>query len=802
MNSTHPSEFGPEVLLVFVGHSSDADKEAQVILDLERDLLRELEHLQVAANGTLPFKTVRCWEWRNDAAPKVGGQDATITPELVRANIALFVFKERVGTVTWSELEWSRKRASPPILVLAFFPANSPESRRMSDVAVAEAWADLLRKKRALVADWTAPDSKSLRPTTDYKDVKHLKEVVLEHMKNAFISVLSSLPPAVVPGSGHTPEPISTLHQLPSAPWAFTGREEDLNYLETTLTAQGNIGAAISASGAGIQGMPGVGKTALATVLAHRFKEEYPDAQICLNLRAFDPTGRKPMSPAEAMQTVIRVFHPRDKSPETAEDLAPKYNSVLNEAGRVLLFLDNAANAEQIQPLLPPPKCLLLVTSRNQFSLPGLVTRNIDCLPPEKSRELLLKLAPRTKGQETIASELCGHLPLALEVFAGIVWAKPLHSVEELVDRLRKKDQKLGKVEAAFQLSYDLLEEPLRRCWTLLAIFPANFDLPAAAAIWEMETNASRDTMEALLKGNLVETDEVKIRLRLHDLVRQFCNGKLSEAERDAAMTRYVRHYTEVGTEANQLFLKGGDTVLRGLELFDRERIQMEAAYEWLAPKRDEASAALLISLVDAVVYADQALRFHPCQRIRWLESQREAARITKNRKAEAAALTHLGHGYADLGERRKAIEFHEEVLVITREIGDRRGEGISLGNLGSAYFESDEPRKAIERYEKSLVIAREIGDRRGEGNALGGLGCAYDALGKGHKAIELCEQALVIDREIGDLSGEAYALSGRLGTPYSNWATRTRQSSFTGRHWLLPTRLATCAAKAIIFSI
>lgn len=555
------------------------------------------------------------------------------------------------------------------------------------------------------------------------------------------------------------------LHQLPSVPPAFTGREEELRYLETALASQGNIGAAISASGAGIQGMGGVGKTALATVLAHRLKDKYPDAQICLNLRGFDPTRKKPMPPADAMQKVIHFFRPERKLPETAEELKPIYDSVLNEAGRVLLFLDNAADAEQIQPLLPPSNCLLLVTSRNQFSLPGLATRNIDCLPPTQSRELLLKLAPRLKGHEAITADLCGHLPLALEVFAGVVSEKRLHPLEELVARLRKQEEKLDKVEAAFQLSYDLLEEPLRRCWTLLGIFPSSFDLPAASAIWEMETEAARDIMEALLKGSLVGSDEAKVRFRLHDLVRQFCNGKLGGAERDASMMRYAGHYTKVAREAQQLYLKGGDNVLRGLELFDRERIHIEAAYEWLAPKRDEAAATLLISLVDGVVHTGQALRFHPSQCIQWLDSQREAARITKNQRAECLALGNLGNAYAHLGEQVKAVEFYEKVLVIYRKTGNRRGESTSLCNLGLAYFNLGEPRKAIGIHEQALVTAREIGDRRVESKALGNV---YAHLGEPRKAIELYEQSLVITREIGDKHSEGNTLCC-LGIAYAD---------------------------------
>ena len=557
--------------------------------------------------------------------------------------------------------------------------------------------------------------------------------------------------------------------------------------METALAKQGNIGAAISASGAGIQGMGGVGKTALATILAHRLKDKFPDAQICLNLRGFDPTGRKPMPPAEAMQSIIHFFRPEAKLPETAEELAPIYNSVLNEAGCVLLFLDNAANAEQIQPLLPPPTCLLLVTSRKKFKLPGINVYEIGCLPPAESEKLVLTIAPRIQEHAAAAAELCGHLPLALEVFAGAINNKSLTSVPELLERLRTRQEKLDAVDAAFQVSYELLGGELQKRWRLLAVFSSSFDLPAAAAVWDEgpgrdalprvqadqqvgptdSLNSARDAMQMLLNASLVERNETTQRFRLHDLVRQFCNGKLSDPERDAAMMRYAGHYIKVGNEAQQLYLKGGENVLRGLELFDRERVHIEAAFEWLAPRRDETSAALLVSLVHAVAHTG-SLRFHPRQRIRWLEIQCEAARITKNRQDESAGLGNLGSAYYSLGEPRKAIEFYEQALEIDREIGDRQGESAGLDNLGIAYADLGEPRKAIEFYEQALVIDREIGDRRGEGKALGNLGIAYADLGEPRKAIEFYEQQLVITREIGDRHGEGNAL-GNLGVAYKN---------------------------------
>ncbi|MGB3517256.1 MAG: tetratricopeptide repeat protein, partial [Elainellaceae cyanobacterium] len=82
-----------------------------------------------------------------------------------------------------------------------------------------------------------------------------------------------------------------------------------------------------------------------------------------------------------------------------------------------------------------------------------------------------------------------------------------------------------------------------------------------------------------------------------------------------------------------------------------------------------------------------------------------------------------------------------------------------ALLSLGNAHHALSQYAKAIEYYEQNLAIAREIGDRRGEGNALGGLGNAYDGLSQYAKAIEYHEQRLAIAREVGDCSEEGRAL-------------------------------------------
>lgn len=337
--------------------------------------------------------------------------------------------------------------------------------------------------------------------------------------------------------------PLQTLHQLPP-PTDLTGRDAELRDL-LTLVESGGVGTC----GARIvlHGMGGIGKTALAVVLAHRVKERWPDAQIFLNLRGADLERRPPLPPADAIKKIIHAFQPGMRLPETVEELHPIYFSILQEDNRrVLIVLDNVVGPEQIEPLLPPPNCLLLVTSRQRFRLPGVEWRPVDCLRPDQSAALLRRHAPGVEQYAESAADLCGHLPLALIVFAGAVNNKCLCPVPKLIDRLRAGQEKLTPVDAAFQVSYEMLSEKQRQNWFLLAVFRRSFDLRSAATIWgiaavydrpennltsdsltkDTDESAARDAMQALVNANLVEWNIRTGRFHLHDLARQFCHAK------------------------------------------------------------------------------------------------------------------------------------------------------------------------------------------------------------------------------------------------------------------------------------
>jgi tetratricopeptide (TPR) repeat protein len=260
------SEYGTDVLLIFVGYSSDGSKAADTIVALEGALQKELDKLR-RVNSAIPFRRVKIWKWENDAAAAIGGQAAVVTPELQRANAAVFVFKERVGRVTWEELTIARKRA-PTIPVLPFFPASSPAGKRMLETKAADDWADLVRKKRELGADWTELDSIAVTPLPVYKKVEHLAELARERLTDTLVRLLSVYDrwssPSPVP-TDSSPPPVSprswspvVLYPLQPAPY-FAGRTDllaDLTRWAVDPIAEVRVVALVAAGG--------TGKTALA----------------------------------------------------------------------------------------------------------------------------------------------------------------------------------------------------------------------------------------------------------------------------------------------------------------------------------------------------------------------------------------------------------------------------------------------------------------------------------------------------------------------------------------------------------
>jgi tetratricopeptide (TPR) repeat protein/transcriptional regulator with XRE-family HTH domain len=582
-------------------------------------------------------------------------------------------------------------------------------------------------------------------------------------------------PPAEPSEGTKPPAPavVSRLFQLPAAVADFTGREDEFRRMVERLTGGGTV--AVSA----LRGMGGVGKTSLAVKVAHAVKDHFPDGQLVVELRG---TSDNPVTPAEAMARVIRDFHPdAGKLPDTAAELLPLYRGVL--AGkRALVLLDNARDEGRVQDLVTPPPAGFLLTSRAALALDGVESVRLDLLPPDEALALLRGIVGAKGSDDELraVATLCGRLPLALRVAGDFLRLHPNWTAAKFIEALKDEGRRLERLKgktrekdveavlalSARQLVQDNPEQAER--WQALAVFPADFDSLAAAAVWDLtagdepDTATAEDELTALLDRSLVQFDEGTGRYSLHDLMRPVARDAFDYADDHplgagsadrlrAAERRFAGHYRAYLWVLDGLYKKGNEHMLAALAGFDREEANILAGWRWASTNReaDRSAAELCRDYPNAGVYVID-LRLPARTRIVWLEHSVAACRQLGDRRGEGAALGNLGLAHAALGDARAAIGYHERHLAVAREVGDRRGEGAALGNLGAAHADLGDARAAIGYYERHLAVAREVGDRRGEANTNWNMAAALVQLGRNAEAIPSAERSLAFWEEIG----------------------------------------------------
>lgn len=545
---------------------------------------------------------------------------------------------------------------------------------------------------------------------------------------------------------------VDTRHGLPPPLTDFVGREKDVEYL-----AQ-NIANGVTISG--LRGMGGVGKTTLAIKVAWIAKDKYPDAQCYLDLLG---VSTEPLSPVAAMEHVIRAFHPSIELPKGKQEIHSLYLSTLH-GRRALLVMDNARSKQQVEPLIPPPGNALIVTSRWIFSLPGLVSHEVSCLPTDDAIKLLIMIAPHighiAAGE---LATLCGNVPLALRLAASNLAERRDLSPEEYIVRLEDSRQRLKLIDASLNLSYELLNPDLQRHWRALAVFPGTYDRAAGSAVLGIPIEQVIDVLSDLLAFSLIEFNADHNRYRLHDLARVFTASKLSTEELADFKLRHAKHYQTILTEGRNLVRRGGREHMQGLALFDRERVNIEAGISTAEEivHRDESVDALVLGYAEAATAFYE--RFHPLQFVQLGRRKLSTARRLERQDLETEALCDIAFGYSLLGEAIDSAKYYELSLEAARTMKSRVLEATALDGLGRAYNHLGQHARAIQNYEQALVIFREQGNRHWQGQTSSHLGAALTASGDASRAMEPLESALVIACELGNRRGEAWAW-GNLG--------------------------------------
>ena len=205
-----------------------------------------------------------------------------------------------------------------------------------------------------------------------YRSDADFKDLLREHLQRILWEFAGRWPPLdrnllTLPDADLPPSPVVAVpRQLPAAVAGFAGRAAELEALTSLLEEAALPGGTVVISA--IDGTAGIGKTALAVQWAHQVADRFPDGQLYVNLRGFDP-AEPPMTPAEAIRGFLDAFEvPAARIPVSLDAQAALYRSLL--AGRrVLVLLDNARDADQVRPLLPgSPGCSVVVTSRNRLT--------------------------------------------------------------------------------------------------------------------------------------------------------------------------------------------------------------------------------------------------------------------------------------------------------------------------------------------------------------------------------------------------------------------------------------------------
>ncbi|SCG38981.1 AfsR/SARP family transcriptional regulator [Micromonospora halophytica] len=366
--------------------------------------------------------------------------------------------------------------------------------------------------------------------------------------------------PADAAGPAATDPAVPVPAQLPPGIRGFTGRADELAALDALLVDQPPATVVIST----LVGGGGVGKTALALHWAHRAAPGFPDGRLYVNLRGFD-ADTAPVRPAEALQGLLEAFGvPPHRIPTGVPARTALYRSVV--AGRrVLVVLDNAADADQVRPLLPgTPGCLVLVTSRHRLTslvvVEGAHPVTVDLLTAQEAVDLLsARLGADRVAAEPPAVELitarCARLPLALAVVAARAALQPGLPLTALAAQLDQADT-LGvlsepgsgaDVRTVFSWSYDRLGPEAARLFRWLGLHPGpEVSAAAAASLLGRPPAAVRTPLNELVDAHLA-TECGPGRYVLHDLLRAYA-AELSTAVdpvplRQAAVGRLLDHY-------------------------------------------------------------------------------------------------------------------------------------------------------------------------------------------------------------------------------------------------------------------
>ncbi|WBB93535.1 BTAD domain-containing putative transcriptional regulator [Verrucosispora sp. WMMC514] len=563
------------------------------------------------------------------------------------------------------------------------------------------------------------------------------------------------------------------LSYLPRTVPDFVGRADAVEHLLSMTLRTGEQNCAVHL----VDGMAGSGKTTLAVHVANRLIDRFPDAQLFIDLKGHDPAEK--LDSSTALAALLRQLGtPAGRIPPDPGDRLDRWRRAL--AGRkVIIVLDNAADAEQVQPLLPTASgSLVIVTSRRRIS--GLDVGPPVSLPLLDPAEGVALLAS-TAGAERVAAEpeaavavvqSCGHLPLAIRLAGSRLAHRPNWRVADPATLLASKARRLDhltsgdrSVAGAFAALYAALNEPAQRLFRLLSVHPGDeFGLLAASALAGLSRDETAEILDALLDSHLIEELTVG-RYRMHDLIRQYANELSNRVDQTsvrrealADLLDLMLHISLPVADNLEVGRLGIHVSLGSARRPDLVKMPYDAAEKWLETER--FNMVMLVGRAHDWGFYQETWQL---ARVLWrflytrgcyddiVGTNRQglaAAETIGDEKAMAVMHNYLASAYLRTGNYTGALAHVDKAVEICERRGDRINHARYEANLVAIYWLLGEPEKAVttglHRMRRGVIA-----DTHGTAH-LPNLGLALALLGRYDEALRVHRLHLYLGRQLG----------------------------------------------------
>jgi tetratricopeptide (TPR) repeat protein/DNA-binding XRE family transcriptional regulator len=540
-------------------------------------------------------------------------------------------------------------------------------------------------------------------------------------------------------------------------PMHLVGRDAALERVKARLFAGGSV--ALSA----LNGLPGIGKTALSITLAHDsvIRERFRDGVLWAAL------GPQPDIAGQWSRWGKLLGMPdSEMAALSGSDAWARALRLAIGPRALLLVIDDAWSLEDaLACKVGGPNCAHLVTTR----FPGLAAHmafggamTLQELSEDEGYELLRQLAPGVVDpEEQMARDLVravGGLPLALTLIGNYLrkqaYSGPARRVRAALEHLSRAEARLAlsepqtpaeshaslapdislSLQSVIDVSSQQLSQDTLAALYALSVFPpkpASFSEEAALAV----AACPLQTLDALLDAGLLESTAAG-RYTLHQVIADYARLHLDADAAQAAHARLIACMVDY-VEAHR----------KDYELLEVENSAIHAALEAAHQPGKEIKLAQLAAafapfLLSRGIY--QTAQQH-------MQRAYEAARAINDARGMATALLYLGEIAQKQGDYTRAEASLQEGLTIAR--GDRDDERISalLTNLGWVALKRGEYTRAETYLQEGLTIARRLDNRERIAALLEMLGSVSGSRGDYAQSEAYLQEGLSLAREHAD---------------------------------------------------